>query len=87
MKECSVSIGDLLCEGQIDVGLICTINRTMPALLIDPFFATEEVFCEELVVIVSSNHVLAGQKTITCDMDLIFSRHRYLAIELMSLQL
>jgi DNA-binding transcriptional LysR family regulator len=58
-------LGEQLRAGLIDVGLICTINRTMPALFADPFFATEEVFCEELVVIVPTNHVLAEQKTIT----------------------
>ncbi len=66
-EETTECLGDLLRAGQIDVGLVCTINRTMPALFADPFFATEEVFCEELVVIVSSNHVLAGQRTITME--------------------
>lgn len=65
-EETTECLGDMLRAGQIDVGLICTINRTMPALFADPFFATEEVFCEELVI-VTSNHLLAGQKTITME--------------------
>jgi DNA-binding transcriptional LysR family regulator len=54
-EETTEGLGELLRAGHIDVGLICTINRTMPALLADPFFASEEVFCEELVVIGASN--------------------------------
>lgn len=60
-------LGELLRTGHIDVALLCAANGTLPGLLADPFFALEEVFCEELVAIVAPNQMLAGRTTITME--------------------
>jgi DNA-binding transcriptional LysR family regulator len=56
---------ELLRAGQIDSALICMVNGHKPAALDDPFFSTEEVFREELGVLVAAGHPLAQQESVT----------------------